>query len=64
MLAGGAHNGSNTVRQNLCTFVSGGLIKYGKAKCVTLSGQIDLKRGYIEFKYYADAIHSGLTPPG
>ena len=23
-----------------------------------------LKRGYIEFKYYADAIHSGLTPPG
>ena len=24
----------------------------------------ELKRGYIEFKYYADAIHSGLTPPG
>ena len=23
-----------------------------------------LKRGYIEFKYYVDAIHSGLTPPG
>ena len=23
-----------------------------------------LKRGYIEFKYYADAIHSGLTPLG
>ena len=23
-----------------------------------------LKRGYIEFKYYADAIHSGITPPG
>ena len=23
-----------------------------------------LERGYIEFKYYADAIHSGLTPPG
>ena len=23
-----------------------------------------LKRGYIEFKYYADAIHSDLTPPG
>ena len=23
-----------------------------------------LKRGYIEFKYYSDAIHSGLTPPG
>ena len=23
-----------------------------------------LKRGCIEFKYYADAIHSGLTPPG
>ena len=23
-----------------------------------------LKRGYIEFKYYADAIHSGVTPPG
>ena len=23
-----------------------------------------IKRGYIEFKYYANAIHSGLTPPG
>ena len=23
-----------------------------------------LQRGYIEFKYYADAIHSGLTLPG
>ena len=23
-----------------------------------------LKRGCIEFKYYADTIHSGLTPPG
>ena len=23
-----------------------------------------LKRGYIEFKYYADVIHSDLTPPG
>ena len=23
-----------------------------------------LKRGYVEFKYHADAIHSGLTPPG
>ena len=23
-----------------------------------------LKRVYIEFKYYADAIHFGLTPPG
>ena len=23
-----------------------------------------LKRVYIEFKYYANAIHSGLTPPG
>ena len=23
-----------------------------------------LKRGYIEFKYYADAIHSDRTPPG
>ena len=26
--------------------------------------KIDLKTGSIEFKYYADAIHSGLTPPG
>ena len=26
--------------------------------------QCHLKSGYIEFKYYADAIHSGLTPPG
>ena len=25
---------------------------------------VNLKRGYIEFKYYADAIHSYLTPPG
>ena len=25
---------------------------------------LDLKRGCIEFKYYADGIHSGLTPPG
>ena len=25
--------------------------------------RILLKRGCIEFKYYADAIHSGLTPP-
>ena len=25
---------------------------------------IYLKRGCIEFKYYADGIHSGLTPPG
>ena len=24
----------------------------------------NLKRSCIEFKYYADAIHSGLTPPG
>ena len=23
-----------------------------------------LKRGYIEFKHYTDAIHSGLTPAG
>ena len=23
-----------------------------------------LKWGCIEFKYYADGIHSGLTPPG
>ena len=23
-----------------------------------------LKRGCIEFKYSADGIHSGLTPPG
>ena len=23
-----------------------------------------LKRGCIEFRYYADGIHSGLTPPG
>ena len=25
---------------------------------------ISLKKGCIEFIYYADAIHSGLTPPG
>ena len=25
---------------------------------------VSLKRGCIEFKYYADGIHSGLTPPG
>ena len=25
---------------------------------------LHLKRGCIELKYYADAIHSGLTPPG
>ena len=24
----------------------------------------DLKGHCIEFKYYADGIHSGLTPPG
>ena len=24
----------------------------------------NLKRGYIEFKYYAEAIHSDHTPPG
>ena len=29
-----------------------------------LKKRTQLKRGYIEFKYYADAIHSGLTPPG
>ena len=29
---------------------------YGNAKEV-------LKSGYIEFKYYADAIHSDITPP-
>ena len=23
-----------------------------------------VKRGYNDFKYYADAIHSGLTTPG
>ena len=23
-----------------------------------------LKRGYIEFKYYDEATHSDLTPPG
>ena len=25
---------------------------------------LGLKRGCVEFKYYADAVHSGLTPPG
>ena len=29
-----------------------------------LKNRTQLKSGYIEFKYYADAIHSGLTPPG
>ena len=28
------------------------------------SAQDHLKRHCIEFKYYADGIHSGLTPPG
>ena len=28
------------------------------------ANQRSLKRGYLEFKYYADAIHSDLTPPG
>ena len=32
--------------------------------CITFPSVILLKRGCIEFKYYADAIHSGLTPPG
>ena len=26
--------------------------------------RMELKGHYIEFKYYADGIHSGLTPPG
>ena len=29
-----------------------------------LKCQDGLKRSYIELKYYADAIHSDLTPPG
>ena len=31
---------------------------------VNLAESQKLKRGYIEFKYSADAIHSDLTPPG
>ena len=31
---------------------------------IAVSRRHHLKRGDIEFKYYADAIHSGLTPPG
>ena len=31
---------------------------------IILSVYSVIKRGCIEFKYYADAIHSGLTPPG
>ena len=27
-------------------------------------GTLPLKGNCIEFKYYADGIHSGLTPPG
>ena len=38
-----------------------GLCKLENTIHVKLRG---LKRGYIEFKHYADAIHSGLTPPG
>ena len=34
------------------------LVYNGHKRCLAL------KRGYIEFKYYADAIHSDLTPPG
>ena len=33
-------------------------------KETTQMGLPELKIGCIEFKYYADAIHSGLTPPG
>ena len=32
--------------------------------CVVSSFLKHLKRHCIEFKYYADGIHSGLTPPG
>ena len=31
---------------------------------IKLLYRILLKGHYIEFKYYADGIHSGLTPPG
>ena len=36
---------------------------YGGERACDCSGG-NLKMGYIEFKYYADGIHSGLTLPG
>ena len=33
-------------------------------KCLTNYCKDILKGHCIEFKYYADVIHSGLTPPG
>ena len=36
----------------------------GKILGVCIKGRVRLKRGYIEFKYHAYAIHSGHTPPG
>ena len=39
-------------------------VSYALTHSATAAVFFDLKRGYIEFKYYADAIHSGLTPPG
>ena len=36
------------------------VVVYLSTRCAVVT----LKRGYTEFKYYADATHSDLTPPG
>ena len=50
----------------LCIFSFYSHCRYSQSCSVYLSlGHFDdLKRGYIEFKYYADVIHCDLTPTG
>ena len=45
-----------------CIILQGEFAKFYHIIC-HLSDSCQLKRGCIEFKYYADTIHSGLTPP-
>ena len=55
----------NPVGQLLLIAINSGLIAEWMASAYYLNiYSPSLKRGYIEFKYYADVIHPGLTPPG
>ena len=62
----------NLVKNGACVY-EGGINYHSKQRDISLAGmklyqhELDiepLKGHCIEFKYYADGIHSGLTPPG
>ena len=55
------HLGEESVNPELISMVRTSLLQCFDFGCCDFSR---LKGHCIEFKYYADGIHSGLTPPG